>query len=164
MRALGLAVSAVVLAACAGGARRGEPAPSFASADFSGGTARPEDFGGRVILVDFWASWCDPCKNSMPEFERLWREKSSSGLVVVGIAEDETPEAARKTAAERGVDYPIGVDRDGAARAAYGARSLPTTVLIGADGKVRARWTGFAPGTMAEIEREVEAALAARPQ
>ena len=118
---------------------------------------------GKVVLVDFWATWCDPCRESMPFFEGLSKKEGARGLAVVGVSEDADHAAARRVASERGVSYRLVFDQHGRALAQSGARSLPATLLIGADGRVLARWSGFPPGRGAEIEAAVEKALPGVP-
>jgi thiol-disulfide isomerase/thioredoxin len=153
-RALVLLAAVLGAGGCAGFSRR-EAAP----ADLPVLT----ELRGKVVLLDFWATWCDPCRESMPAFEALAKKYASRGLAVVGVSEDSDPEAARRAAAERGVSYRMAFDPRGRALAQSGVRSLPATLLIGADGGVIARWSGYPPGRGAEIEAAVVKALAASP-
>ena len=114
---------------------------------FSGSTldARPlsiAEYRGSVIILNFWASWCLECRPEMPVLERLHREFSSRGLVVIGVNTRETKEAARRYAKELGLTFPLVLDRDGKINALYGVVGLPTTFVIGRDGRA----IGFAVG------------------
>ena len=114
---------------------------------FNGSTldARPlsiTEYRGSVIILNFWASWCLECRPEMPVLERLQREFSSRGLVVIGVNTRETKEAARRYAKELGLTFPLVLDRDGKINALYGVVGLPTTFVIGRDGRA----VGFAVG------------------
>jgi len=114
---------------------------------FSGSTldARPlsvTEYRGSVIILNFWASWCLECRPELPVLERLQREFSPRGLVVIGVNTRETKEAARRYAKELGLTFPLVLDRDGKINALYGVVGLPTTFVIGRDGRA----VGFAVG------------------
>jgi peroxiredoxin len=114
---------------------------------FSGRTldARPlsiAEYRGSVIILNFWASWCLECRPELPVLERLQREFSSRGLVVIGVNTRETKEAAGRYAKELGLTFPLLLDRDGKINALYGVVGLPTTFVIGRDGRA----IGFAVG------------------
>jgi peroxiredoxin len=119
------------------------PAPP----DFSGRTvdARPlsiAEYRGSVIILNFWASWCLECRPEMPGLERLQREFSSQGLAVIGVNAREDKEAARRYAKELGLTFPLVLDRNGTIGTLYGVVGLPTTFVIGRDGRA----IGFAVG------------------
>jgi peroxiredoxin len=139
------------------------PAPP----DFSGSTldARPlsiAGYRGSVIILNFWASWCLECRPEMPGLERLLREFSSRGLAVIGVNAREDKEAARRYAMELGLTFPLVLDRSGAINTLYGVVGLPTTFVIGRDGRA----IGFAVGPReweSAAARALIAALLAEP-
>ncbi len=97
---------------------------------------------GRVVLLNFWATWCQECRPEMPMFQRLHREFAPQGLSVIGInAREETP-AIQKYAKELGLNFPLVLDAKGEINAAYGVIGLPATFLIGRDGRAVARAVG----------------------
>jgi thiol-disulfide isomerase/thioredoxin len=111
-------------------------APDFHLRTLAGDKRRLSDeIGRRVVLVNFFATWCGPCRGEIPELIRLQREHEAQGLVVLGIDADEDPEAVRAFARELGITYPVGIDR-GWIRGNYRVAAFPTTVLVGADGKI----------------------------
>ena len=130
----------VLTAACAlsdppGGEATAGPAgpgpPSHMSLTlFDGRSVDLSIFEGSVVLLNFWASWCPPCRQEMPAFERVWQEYRDRGVVFIGIAVSDTEEEARGFADEVGVTYPLALDPGGRWAAKYGAFSLPTTVLV----------------------------------
>jgi peroxiredoxin len=139
------------------------PAPPH----FSGSTldARPlsiAGYRGSVIILNFWASWCLECRPEMPGLERLLREFSSRGLAVIGVNAREDKEAARRYAMELGLTFPLVLDRSGAINTLYGVVGLPTTFVIGRDGRA----IGFAVGPReweSAAARALIAALLAEP-
>jgi len=107
---------------------------------FSGSTldARPlsiREYRGSVVILNFWASWCRECRPEMPVLERLHREFSSRGLIIIGVNAREKEEPARRYARELGLTIPLVLDRDGKINALYGVVGLPTTFVIGRDGR-----------------------------
>jgi peroxiredoxin len=108
--------------------------------DFNGRTADGSDLSlaslkGKVVLLNFWATWCLECRPEMPAFERLHREFSAQGLAVVGINAREETSTIRKYAKELGLTFPLISDPTGKINSAYGVIGLPTTFLIARDGR-----------------------------
>ena len=108
--------------------------------DFSGFTTDGQKvslagLSGRVVLLNFWATWCLECRPEMPAFERLHREFSVQGLAVVGINAREGTSTIREYAKELGLTFPLILDPKGTINAAYGVIGLPTTFLIGRNGR-----------------------------
>jgi len=122
-------------------------APDFALPTMRGDTFRLADQRGRVVVLNFWATWCPPCLKEMPLFIEMQREFEDDGLQFVGVSMDQEGfDAVRPFAQKLGVNYPLVVD-DGSVAPMYGGvRALPTTFLIGPEGKVH----GYAPGLLTE--------------
>lgn len=121
----------------------GTPAPDFALTTLSGETFRLSAQRGRVVVLNFWATWCPPCRYEIPDFVALQEEFGPEEVLFVGVSLDQGgPEGVAHFARQMGINYPIAID-DGAANAAYGPiLSLPTTFLIDRNGEVQ----GYAPG------------------
>lgn len=144
----------------------GTPAPAFASVTPSGQPSALADHRGRVVLVDFWATWCPPCVASMPTLQRLHERYSDAGLVVLGVNQEAGEEVmVRDFLAKKGITFPSVMD-DGHIARDYGVFSFPTSFLIGRDGVVRsihrgvaieARLTGPIEALLAEAPSEAEA-------
>ena len=121
----------------------GEPAPDFTVPLLDGGTfnlAEHLRLDGRPVMLNFWASWCGPCREEMPAFDQISREKPA--LLILGVAINDTPEAANEFANVVNVSYPLGIDNDGSVSERYPSLGLPTTWLIGADGTLIAEYIG----------------------
>jgi len=121
----------------------GRPAPEFALPDLEGETVRLSDFAGRPVILNFWATWCAPCRVEMPELERVAADYAGAGLVVLTINQEETAEQVGDFFSEVDLTLPALLDADGDIGAAYGAYFLPSTVIVGPDGVVSAYHRGI---------------------
>lgn len=127
-------------------------APDFSLPGLTG-PVELRQFRGRVALVDFWATWCPPCKQEMPWFAEFQRKYESAGLTVIGIAMEEggwTP--VRPFAEKAGIQYPMALGNDDVARR-YGVTSLPTTLVVDRSGRIAARHEGLV--SRAAVESEI---------
>ena len=122
----------------AGRMLKNQMAPDFALASLDGKTTiRLSDYRGKAVLLNFWATWCVPCKIEMPWFVELQNQYGAQGLQVVGVAmDDASPEDIAKFAKDMGVNYPIAVGKEAVGDAYGGVQFLPATFYIGRDGKV----------------------------
>ncbi len=101
------------------------------------------DLKGRPVLLDFWASWCGPCALEAPIVDRISRRYEKKGLVVMGVNVSDPPEIVRAYAAQKGLSYPMVLDRGNAVQSRYGVTQLPSLVVIDRQGKVLAFLTGM---------------------
>lgn len=131
-----------IAAALARGKR--PPAPEFRLPRFDGGMLALADLRGKYVLVNFWASWCVPCKDEAPLLERAWREYGPRGLVVVGVNIQDLEPEARKFIAQTGSTYPNVRDRDSSVSRAYGTTGVPETFFINRDGRIVRKFPGAA--------------------
>ncbi len=111
---------------------------------FEGEMVRLSDFEGKVVVLNFWASWCPPCRWEMPFFERMSQEYKDQDVVFLGVAISDTLENARGFADSAGVTYPIGLDTTNEIARSYSVVSLPTTFFIGKEGNVERRLSSAA--------------------
>ena len=111
---------------------------------FDGEMLRLSDLEGKVVVLNFWASWCPPCRWEMPFFEEMHQEYKDQGVVFLGVAISDTLENARGFAESTGVTYPIGLDTTNEISRNYNVVSLPTTFFIGREGNVERRLTSAA--------------------
>jgi peroxiredoxin len=162
MRTVSLAALAFVLGACSTAPARSRPAapaPDFTATDLAGKTLRPADLRGKVVLLDFWASWCDPCRDSIPLYSAAFARLSPRGLAVIGVNEDDDAAPARAFAAKAAIPYTVLLDPDRRVYRAFGVHLLPTVFLLGRDGALQGRWDGSAPGTVDAALKAAEALL-----
>jgi cytochrome c biogenesis protein CcmG, thiol:disulfide interchange protein DsbE len=142
----------------------GNPAPDFRVAAVTGaqGTVALDDQRGHVVLLDFWGTFCEPCKKSFPKLQTLSSKYAASGVRVIGISEDEAEDKAKIPAfAETyGATFVLGWDADMAIAKRYRPDSMPTTFLIDRKGFVRFEHQGFHDGDEVEIEKELNELLA----
>lgn len=143
---LRLAAGAIALAAAASaasaGANIGAAAPDFRLRDSRDATVKLSKFKGKVVLLDFWATWCHGCKLEIPWFMEFHSKYKSSGLAVIGAAMDEDGWKAVKPYIQSvGINYQVVLGNREFART-YGAAALPVTVLIGRDGRIAASYAG----------------------
>ena len=122
----------------------GEAAPDFEVETFDGETLKLSDLNGKVVVLNFWASWCPPCRWEMPFFETMWQEYRDQGVVFVGIAMSDTLENVKAFAEEASVTYPVALDTTTEIARAYEVLSLPTTYFIGKDGNIERKLTSAA--------------------
>jgi len=156
-----LVVSAIAAASGIANAQEvGSRAPAF---DLVGvpKQVRLADMKGQVVYVDFWASWCAPCKQSFPWMNEMQAKYGPRGFNVVGINVDQKREDAEKFLVGTPAKFPVAYDTTGKVAELYQPKGMPTSFLIGADGKVRAIHIGFKDGNREELEREIQAALTA---
>jgi thiol-disulfide isomerase/thioredoxin len=114
---------------------------------------------GRVVLLDFWATWCAPCRVSIPKLDALQARFGAQGLSVLGVSTEDAQDVATFTQ-HMGMRYGVATDKHGATTRAYGVASLPTLVIIDKRGVVRDVAIGFDPGSDARIEATVRSLLA----
>jgi len=119
------------------------PAPALALQDLGGGPVRLEDYRGRVVLLNFWATWCAPCREEMPAMQALARELDRQGLVVLAVNYQEGVQAVRQFTREAGFALPVLLDTDGAVTRQYRVMVLPTSVLIDRRGALVGTVLGF---------------------
>jgi len=135
----------------------GKPAPEFTLKALAGETFALRALRGRPVVLNFWASWCAPCREETPLLVRLHKTYGPRGVAFVGVDEEDEPAAARGFAAQYHVDYPAVVAPDDRLLRAYAIVGLPTTVFVGPDGIVRGTEVGGFIGP--DGERSLVAAL-----
>ena len=139
----------------------GDEAPSFRARSLDGSeTISNTDLAGKVIFVDFWASWCTPCLKSLPEFENL--QTSFSGrddVVVLAINLDENPQDAKKFIDKLNVTYKILADNKGIIPESFGVSTMPSSFIIDKSGVIRYVHKGYKAGDVSKIKSEIEALL-----
>jgi len=137
-------------------------APDFSLESLDGKTLRLSDLRGKAVLLNFWATWCGPCKIEMPWFVDLQKQYGSQGLQIVGVAmDDASKEDIGKFAKDMGVNYPILIGKESVGDQYGGVPALPESFLISRDGKIVDKIIGLRG--KAEIEDAVKKALETQP-
>ncbi len=139
------------------GSPLGAPAPDFTLALFDGGELSLADRRGSVVVVNFWASWCSPCRDEAPALERVWREYKGRGVVFVGVDYKDVESKAMAFIEEFGLTYPNGPDPYNKISGAYRITGVPETFLIARDGRLVEWWMG--PITEAGLRAALEEIL-----
>lgn len=131
-----------------------KPAPSFALKDADGRVARPADYRGKVLLLDFWATWCGPCKIEIPWFMEFERSHKDRGFAVLGVSmDDDGWDSVKPFIRHLGINYRIVLGDDSTAQLYGGVEALPTTFLLDREGRIAAVHVGLA--TKREFEDDI---------
>ena len=146
--ALALPASAAELKPWSGGAT-----PALQLADLDGKAHRLADYRGKVVLINFWATWCAPCRDEMPSIERLRASLEGRPFVVLAVNLAEPESRIRKFLEAVPLRFPTLLDRDGAATRAWQAKYLPATYIVGPDGRIRYRHLGELDWSTPEVQK-----------
>ena len=150
---------ALAMLAAAGAARAkaapNAPAPDFTLRQIDGPNLRLGEQRGRVVMVNFWATWCGPCRVELPHLSRLHDKYRASGFLLLGVNIDEDPAQAKALAAKLGLRFPVLLDTDKRVVGTYDLAAMPATVLIDKDGRVRHLHRGYREGVEAVYEQQV---------
>jgi thiol-disulfide isomerase/thioredoxin len=141
-----LALFGVLLSAAATADIVGQPAPDFALRSMKGPSVRLSEHLGEVVVVNFWATWCGPCRQEMPLLDELYAKYQLAGLVLLSVNIDETAEPAIEMAQTLKVSYPVLFDSRKEVSRAYEVSAMPVTVLVDRAGVVRYVSEGYKPG------------------
>jgi cytochrome c biogenesis protein CcmG/thiol:disulfide interchange protein DsbE len=135
----------------------GEPAPQFRLRGLDGGCVDLADLRGHPVVINFWASWCFPCREEMPILRDAYAKYHDDGLEIVGIPYRDIDSDARAFAKQYGATWLLGRDVDSATADAYGVRPIPQSIFIRRDGTIASRLRGM---TRAEFHAELQRILA----
>jgi peroxiredoxin len=140
---------------------RGKRAPDFSLRSVEGKKVSLSDYKGKAVLINFWATWCAPCKIEMPWLVALRKQYASQGFEILGVSEDDADTPRTKLAKfgqEEGLNYPLLVGDDAVSRKYGGVEFLPTSYFVGRDGKIVAETAGLV--SKDEVESSIKKALA----
>ncbi len=154
-----LAAAGAALVAAASAAVPSGTAPDFTLRTAEGRNLRLQEQRGQVVMVNFWATWCGPCRQEMPHLNRLYEKYRSSGFVLLGVNVDDDPAKAAGTAAQLGVSFPVLFDAEKKVSRQYQLATMPSTLLIDRDGRVRHFHRGYREGFEATYEQQIRGLL-----
>ncbi len=124
------------------GISEGNRAPDFRLEDLDGNQVSLQDHRGQVVLINFWATWCEPCRDEIPDIEAVYQARRDEGFAVLGVNSHETRGAIEPFVGELGVSYPILIDENGRVEKTYRPVGLPMSVLVDQDGIIQRRHLG----------------------
>ena len=132
-------------------------APNFRLTDLAG---KPVELGalrGKVVILDFWATWCPPCREEIPHFISLYNAYRSKGFEMVGLSVGEEPDAVKQFVQKNGINYPVAIANDQVERAFGGIRGIPTTFVLDKKGRIVKKYVGFQDKKV--FERQIQQLL-----
>jgi peroxiredoxin len=135
------------------------PAPDFTLRQIDGPNLRLGEQRGRVVMVNFWATWCGPCRVELPQLARLHEKYAAAGFLMLGVNIDDDPAQARSLAARLGLKFPVLLDTDKKVVGAYDLNAMPASVLIDRDGRVRQLYRGYREGAEVQYEQQLRELL-----
>jgi peroxiredoxin len=153
---------ALFICSSAFAAKVGEVAPDFTRADFANKQLKLSDYRGKLVLLNFWATWCPPCREEMPLFSKWQREHKAKGLQVIGVSMDDDAASVKEFLAEYPVTYPVVMGDVKLAEVYGGVLGLPLSYLIDTQGRIVARYQGEAD--LAKMEAKIKDLLGAQPK
>lgn len=135
------------------------PAPDFTLKTLEGPNLRLQEQRGKVVLLNFWATWCGPCREEMPQLNKLFEKYKPLGFTLLGVNVDEDSRNAAGVATQLGVKFPVLLDSDKRVSKLYQLSTMPSTVMIDRDGRVRFLTRGYKSGTELEYDQQIRALL-----
>ena len=141
-------------------AKHGAPAPDFALPKFDGGEIRLSSYKGKVVLLDFWATWCDPCREEIPSFVGLQQKYGDRGLQIIGVSMDDSPDPVRAFYQQFHMNYPAVMGTAATGEAYGGVLGLPIAFLIDREGRIYSKHIGATDPAI--FEKEVATLLQTR--
>jgi cytochrome c biogenesis protein CcmG, thiol:disulfide interchange protein DsbE len=157
LRSFGIVALFALLCAANSSKNANEIAPNFTRADFAGKAIRLADYRGKLVLLNFWASWCAPCREEMPRFSQWQSDYGAKGLQVIGVSMDDDAQPAKEFLLQHPVSYPIVMGDAKLGEDFGGVLGLPTSYLIDPQGHILARFRGET--NLAKLEAEIKTQL-----
>lgn len=136
-----------------------QAAPDFTLKSHSGANIKLSEHRGEVVMINFWASWCGPCRQEMPLLDQLYGKYNPMGFTLFGVNVEEDSQAAKSMLSDLGVDFPILFDTENQVSEDYDVDAMPTTVIVDRNGKVHFVHRGYKPGDELHYQNAIRAAL-----
>lgn len=133
----------------------GRPAPLFKLTDLTGQEISLDQYKGKIVMLDFWATWCGPCRMTMPLLEKLQKEYTNN-MVLLAINLQESEDVVREYMRQQGLSSHVLLDKKGSLGEIYGTDAIPMQVLIDKEGIIRDIKTGFSPSMISQLRAEIE--------
>jgi peroxiredoxin len=133
-----------------------ESAPDFTLKSLDGGNLRLDEYRGQVVLINFWASWCGPCRQEMPLLDRLHQRYEDTGFAVLGVNVEGEVAPAREIVDKTNVSFPVLIDKGQLVSELYKLEAMPSTVVVDRDGRIRYIHRGYKPGDEAKYVEVVK--------
>ena len=160
LRAFSGVAMTMLVASLAYAATVSGPAPNFTLQSNAGGQVSLASLKGKVVMVNFWATWCVPCRQEMPHLEALYEKYNSLGFELLAVnVEKNNAEGARRWLQETPVTFPVLFDPENQVTKLYKVQTMPSTVIIGRDGTMRFMHNGYKPGYENDYQTQVRALL-----
>ncbi len=156
---LGLIFSVLAATSLASSGLVGQLAPDFVLKSASGDNLRLSEFRGDVVMINFWATWCGPCRQEMPLLDELYSQYQRVGFNLLGVNIDDDSGKAMKMIAELGVSFPVLFDTHKEVSKLYAVDAMPVTILVDRDGMVRHVHHGYKPGYEQDYLNEIRSLL-----
>ena len=137
----------------------GSPAPAFSLNGRSGQAVSLAQYKGQVVMLNFWASWCGPCRQEMPLLESIYKKYNKLGFTLIGVNVEPDSKAANDWLRETPVSFPVIYDTDGKVSKLYEVGGMPSTVIIDRGGKLRMVHRGYKPGDENEYLNQIRALM-----
>ena len=156
-----MALSAILITPSvqASSVKLSEEAPDFTLKSLGGDNLRLEEYRGQVVLINFWASWCGPCRQEMPILDRLHQRYEDTGFAVLGVNVEGEVAPAQKIVDKTNVTFPVLIDEGQIVSQLYDLEAMPSTVVVDRDGRVRYVHRGYKPGDEAKYVEVVKALI-----
>lgn len=154
-----LGLACILLAAGANAGTQESPAPDFTLKSSNGKNLKLSEFRGEVVMINFWASWCGPCRQEMPLLEELYSRYQPLGFTLLGINVEEDSSKAREMLEDIPVSFPVLLDNQSTVSKLYDVVAMPSTILIDRSGNVRYLHHGYKPGYEETYQQQVRALI-----
>ena len=156
---IGLVFTVFAASSLASSGMEGQPAPDFALKSATGENLRLSEYRGDVVMINFWATWCGPCRQEMPLLDELYTRYQRVGFNLLGVNIDDDAAGALRMVQELGVNFPVLFDSRKEVSKLYEVEAMPTTVLLDREGRVRHVHHGYKPGYEEKYLAEIRSLL-----